>query len=119
MPSLQSLIILCPPAALLSLHLLPQNMLLRRLWEIQQEQERQAAAASEAEAAAGMEVDGDAAPAPPSREQRAGVVQKELVEWYMQKQLERCAGWLLVGVRQHSELAGSGVLGACRTYYVT
>jgi hypothetical protein len=74
-------------------------MLLRRLWEIQQEQERQAAAASEAEAAAGMEVDGDAAaPPPPSRKQRAGVVQKELVEWYMQKQLERCAGWLLVDV---------------------
>jgi hypothetical protein len=78
--------------------LLLQNMLLRRLWEIQQEQEREAAAAGEAEAAAGMEVDGDAAaPPPPSREQRAGVVQKELVEWYMQKQLERCVGWWLAG----------------------
>jgi hypothetical protein len=95
-PSSHSLIILCPlPLPFLLLRLLPQNMLLRRLWEIQQEQERQPAAASEAEAAAGMEVDGDAAPAPPSREQRAGVVQKELVEWYMQKQLERCAAWLL------------------------
>jgi hypothetical protein len=72
-------------------------MLLRRLWEIQQEQERQAAAAGEAEAAAGMEVDGDAAAAPPSREQRAGVVQKELVEWYMQKQLERCAALAAAG----------------------
>ncbi|WIA33122.1 hypothetical protein OEZ86_006274 [Tetradesmus obliquus] len=69
-----------------------KNMLLRRLWEIQQEQERAAAAAAgEAEAAAGMEVDGEAAAPPPSREQRAGVVQKELVEWYMQKQLERNA----------------------------
>jgi hypothetical protein len=70
-------------------------MLLRRLWEIQQEQERQAAAAGEAAAAAaGMEVEGEEAAVPPApREQRAGVVQKELVEWYMQKQLERCDGW--------------------------
>jgi hypothetical protein len=63
-------------------------MLLKRLWEVQQEQERarqqqqqQAAAGS-----SGMEVDGEAA-AP--QLQRAGIVQKDLVDWYMEGQLQR------------------------------
>lgn len=58
-----------------------QNMLLRRLWEVQQEQERQQAAPAEES----MEVESAAAPVL----QKSGVVQRELVDWYMEKQLQR------------------------------
>lgn len=63
-----------------------QNMLLRRLWEIQQDQERKHAAAAAA-AENDMEVDG-AADQPMHK---SGVVQKDLVDWYFEKQLQRCA----------------------------
>jgi len=68
-----------------------QNMLLKRLWEAQQQQERerqqQAEAAAASAGTSSMEVDGEAPSAPPL--QRAGMVQKELVDWYITKQLER------------------------------
>eukprot|EP00878_Enallax_costatus_P008872 GHUV01009274.1.p1 GENE.GHUV01009274.1~~GHUV01009274.1.p1 ORF type:complete len:441 (+),score=237.04 GHUV01009274.1:235-1557(+) len=58
-----------------------KNMLLRRLWENQQEQERQQAAAADGE----MDVDGAAA----TPLHKSGTVQKELVDWYLEKQLQR------------------------------
>lgn len=70
-----------------------QNMLLRRLWEVQQQQERErqeqeeAAAAAATAGSSGMDVDG-ATPATPL--QRAGLLQKDLVDWYITKQIERC-----------------------------
>lgn len=60
-----------------------QNMLLRKLWENQQEQERQQAATSPD---GDMEVDDNAAPVL----QKSGTVQKELVDWFLEKQLQRC-----------------------------
>lgn len=69
----------------------PQNMLLKRLWEVQQEQERERQRQQEeqeqaAAGSSGMEVDGQAATAPL---QKAGIVQKELVDWYISQQLQR------------------------------
>lgn len=65
-------------------------MLLKRLWEVQQEQERERQRQQEEEQAAagssGMEVDGQAGTGPL---QKAGIVQKELVDWYITQQLQR------------------------------
>lgn len=68
----------------------PQNMLLKRLWEVQQQQERERQQQQEEQQAAagssGMDVDGQAAAAPL---QRAGIVQRELVDWFITQQLQR------------------------------
>jgi hypothetical protein len=73
-----------------------QNMLLKRLWEVQQQQERerQEQEAAAAAGSSGMQVDGEAAAAAAPL-QRAGVVQKDLVDWYMTSQLQRYALWQL------------------------
>jgi hypothetical protein len=66
-------------------------MLLKRLWEVQQQQERERQEQDVAAAgSSGMQVDGEAAAAAAPL-QRAGVVQKDLVDWYMTNQLQRYA----------------------------
>lgn len=63
-----------------------QNMLLKKLWEVQQEQERERQQQEEAAAgSSGMDVDGQAA----APLQKAGIMQKDLIDWYITKQLER------------------------------
>lgn len=57
-------------------------MLLRRIWEAQQEQERQQAGAAGAEGGT-SEAEGAAAA------QQIGMVQQQLVEWYIEQQLHR------------------------------
>jgi hypothetical protein len=65
-------------------------MLLKRLWEVQQQQERERQQQQEEQQAAagssGTDVDGAAAAAPL---QRAGIVQRELVDWFITQQLQR------------------------------
>lgn len=54
---------------------------------MQQQQERERQAPQEdAAGSTGMDVDGEAAPPPLHR---AGMVQRELVDWYIGKQLQR------------------------------
>jgi hypothetical protein len=64
-------------------------MLLKRLWEVQQQQERERQQQQEEQQAAagssGMDVDGQAA----APLQRAGIVQRELVDWFITQQLQR------------------------------
>lgn len=67
-------------------------MLLKRLWEVQQQQERERQQQQDEQATSAgtssMEVDGQpSAAATPL--QRAGMVQKDLVDWYIGQQLQR------------------------------